>query len=103
MTQGMREHFFSCVPSPQCALHAMHSLLFSFVLSVCTRTLNIGHTENTLACMQGFADAAYLDASLTCCIAFSFLFNGLVDLKLISERNASTWYDIKPPCLLLSM
>lgn len=41
---------------------------------------------------QGYDTAAMIDASLTSCIATSFFFNGLVDLKIISERNTFTLY-----------
>ena len=33
-----------------------------------------------------------LDGSLTSCIGISFLFNGLIDLRVISERGLYTWY-----------
>lgn len=39
---------------------------------------------------QGYFTAALIDASLTSCIATSFFFNGLVDLKIIPERNIFT-------------
>lgn len=39
---------------------------------------------------QYFIDAAKIDASLTSCVAVSLAFNGLIDLKLLSERSYAT-------------
>jgi hypothetical protein len=40
--------------------------------------------------LQYYIDAAKVDISLTCCIAISFAFDGLISLKLMSERSYST-------------
>lgn len=42
--------------------------------------------------LQLFLDLLKADESLTSCIALSFAFNGLIDLKLIPERSYITWY-----------
>ena len=39
---------------------------------------------------QIYVDVAKIDGSLTSCIAISFLFNALVDAKLLPERTFST-------------
>jgi hypothetical protein len=39
---------------------------------------------------EGYVMAAMVDASLTACIAISFIFNGLADLRLISDRKFLT-------------
>lgn len=42
--------------------------------------------------LQGYIICAYVDASLTACIAISFAFNGLVDLGIIKERKPYSVY-----------
>ena len=46
---------------------------------------------------QGFVYTALTDSSLTSCIAISFIFNGLVDLRLMSERKPwPTYVTVSP-------
>ena len=40
--------------------------------------------------IQVYVDVAKIDGSLTSCIAISFLFNALVDTKLLPERAFGT-------------
>ena len=42
--------------------------------------------------IQVFADVAKIDVSLTTCIAISFLFNALIDARLVPEREYGTLY-----------
>jgi hypothetical protein len=39
---------------------------------------------------EAYISTALIDASLTSCIAFSFIFNGLVDLRITPERSVFT-------------
>jgi len=39
-----------------------------------------------------FQNAIRIDMALTSCIAISFGFNGLIDLKWMKERSYYSWY-----------
>lgn len=80
ITSGLVVH---CLFLVECTGHKDSQVAMCIVMFCSTRDL--------IFLSQLYLDFARVDCSLTSCIAASFAFNGLVDLKLVSERSYISW------------